>query len=139
MIAPHRNADDECGSERHGTFSCGSLISLSKNCPCLRMLREDLTQRTRHLHTKYHHFKENLGDDGKGGLIRYLHRTALDTAAYANKMLNAGHFVIQEHSHLPTDVLSTLARHPPETTSSPPSKSMDIETTPWHVAKSIIG
>ena len=31
--------------------------------------REDLTQRTRHLHTKHHHFKENLGDDGKGGSV----------------------------------------------------------------------
>ena len=72
-------------------------------------------------------------------MIRCLHRTALDTAACANRMLTAGHFATQEHSHLPTDVLTTLARNPPVTTSSPPSESMDVETTPWHVAKSIIG
>ena len=32
--------------------------------------RPDLTRRTRHLHTKYHHFKENLGDHIDGGSIR---------------------------------------------------------------------
>ncbi len=34
----------------------------------------DLTQRTRHLHTKYHHFKEHLkvNKDGSGIVIEYM-------------------------------------------------------------------
>ncbi len=36
--------------------------------------KPDITPRTRHLHTKYHHFKENLGvrPDGSGIKIEYL-------------------------------------------------------------------
>ena len=71
-------------------------------------------------------------------MIRYLHRAALNTENYANKMLTAGHFVIQEHAILPQDVLSTLSRNPP-CPLDPPSQSMGVETTPWCMAKSIIG
>ena len=72
-------------------------------------------------------------------MIRYLHRAALDTTNYANRMLQAGQFTIQEHSILPADVLSTLQLYPPNT---PPTQTMgsdDATATHWNLAESIIG
>ena len=69
-------------------------------------------------------------------MIRYLHRTALDTSDYATRMLQAGQFTIQEHSILPADVVSTLLLYPPNT---PPLEANGPEATHWHLAESIIG
>ena len=41
----------------------------------------DLTQRTRHLHAKYHHFKEHLGKQDDGGEIRIEHINAQNQVA----------------------------------------------------------
>ncbi len=49
--------------------------------------RPDLTARTRHLHTKYHHFKENIGVDEHGDGIKIV---CVNTAEQIADMFTKG-------------------------------------------------
>jgi hypothetical protein len=41
-------------------------------------------------------------------MIRYLHRSTLDTSDLSARMLTGGNFVIPQHQHLPADVAHLL-------------------------------
>ena len=140
-----KDADDDHGSTRRcsrrrrssgGSRCCGPLVNIQPSDISAHSLRAGGA--TALLRAKVDPTEIQLvGRWRSWAMIRYLHKTALDTGLYANRMLNAGQFIIQEHSRLPADVLKTLEAHPPSTTYPP--NDVGVETTPWCVAESIIG